>query len=525
MSPSDATPRGFSLRTLLKHSGIYSLVPLLQRAASILLIPILTYALQEDRGQYGALELSDFLILLVPQFIGANLLGGLTRFYFEQENERDRKDLLSSTFVALGIVSWIVAGVALLLRGPVADLVYGQGGVAGAGAEHVDLLVLTLLIIPLSMTARMTVDYLVLLRRPVLTTTIRLVKSLGVIAINIWFVVGLGWGAWGYLLGILIGEAAVTLGFLVYLLSRIGMRFRWEVFRPMLVFSLPLLPMGLLQLGLHQLDRVLIKELIPTALVPGPLQPGETPALVAVGVYGLGYKIGSLIHVAALGSFMQVWQPFLFEMQESPERRALMVRVGTYAMAALAAVYLPVALAGKQIVELLAGAESYEAAFRISPWATVSYLFYAAYAVSQAALLLAKRSMDLMWISAASLVLNVVLNLLLIPRLGISGAALATLGSFVLMAVLGTVAARRATGLCYDVRKVLEVALLAILCVFAARVIDEGQASKALADALPAVGQKAALGAFVLLFLWRRTVDADGRAALRDIVRKRLGRG
>ena len=64
-TPQEAKGEAVGLRKLLKHSGIYSLAPLVQRAASILLIPILTYALREDRGRYGALELSDFLILLI----------------------------------------------------------------------------------------------------------------------------------------------------------------------------------------------------------------------------------------------------------------------------------------------------------------------------------------------------------------------------------------------------------------------------------------------------------------------------
>lgn len=523
-TPQEAKGEAVGLRKLLKHSGIYSLAPLVQRAASILLIPILTYALREDRGRYGALELSDFLILLIPQFIGANLLGGLTRFYFEQKTDRDRRGLISSTFLILGTLAWLVCGLGYAWRYPLADIVYGNGGAAGSGAAQVDLLVLSLLIIPLSMTARMAVDYLVILQRPVATTTLRLGKSFGVIGLNIFFVLGLGLGAWGYLLGILIGEAAVTLGFLLYIVRRIGLSFRWGLFRPMLLFSLPLLPMGLLQMGLHQADRFLIKELIPAGLVPVELQSGETYTLVAVGIYSLGYKIGSMIHVAALGSFIQVWQPWLFSMQESPERRVMMVRVGTYALAALAAIYLPVAVAGRQIVEVLDGSGRFEVAARIAPWATFAYLFYGAYAISQTALLLAKRSMDLMWVSAAALVVNLAANFVLIPRLGLEGAVYATVVSFLVMAALGSLAAARVVGLCFDLRKGCELLLLGFLAVLAARWIDDMQASKQLSDALPAIGSKVLIILVVLAFIWRRSVDADGRAALADIVRKRLGK-
>jgi O-antigen/teichoic acid export membrane protein len=509
-----------SVGRILKHSSIYSLVPLLQQVLALSLVRLYTRELGDS--EWGALTLSELVILLVPQLVGVNLLGGMTRFYFEQKKQRDRNTIISSTFLALTAMSWVVCGIALLARVPLAGLLFGSEGAAAVDPIYVDYWILTLLIIPFSLSARLAVDYMVILEKPGLTTAVRLFKSLGVIGLNIWFLVGLDWGLRGYLAGILIGEAVISTGFTIYLMTRLGMRYSSALFTPMLRFALPLLPVGLLQLGLHQLDRYLVKANVPLGGLDGMLEPGTDEALTWTGIYGLGYKIGSLVHVALLGSFMQVWQPLIFGMKDDRARRETMVRVGTYAMISLAAVYLPVALFGRQLVDLLSGKPFYRLAYEVAPWATISYLFYGAYAISQAALFQAKKSRPLIWINASALALNVALNLYLVPRMGIVGAAIATLCSFLLLAVLGGFSAHKHYGLSFRGSSVLQLFALAMACLGVTRMLDEWMDPVGLTELAQVIAVKAAVALAILYYLWARVLDANGRAGLVRLVRSRL---
>ena len=518
--PPDEAPRA-SVGRILRHSSIYSLVPVLQQLLGLSLVRLYTNQFSDE--EWGAQTLSELIILLVPQLVGVNLLSGMTRFYFDQKEGRDRDAIISSTFIALTLLSWLVCGAALLGRETFAGWLYGSAGGGPANPLYVDYWTLTLLIIPFSLSARLAVDYLVILQHPAQTTILRLGKSLGVIALNIWFVVGFGWGLRGFLAGILIGEIVVSTGFTVFLVARLGLRYRARLFLPMVRFSLPLLPVGLMQLGLHQIDRYLVKANVPLGGLAGLIDAKADEALTWTGIYGLGYKVGSLVHVALLGSFMYVWQPLIFGMKDDRERRETMVRVGTYAMISLAAVYLPVAIFGRQLVDLLAGKPFYRLAYLVAPWATISDLFYGAYAISQAALFQAKQSRPLLWINGSALALNIGLNLLLVPRMGIVGAAIATLSSFVLLAALGGLAAHRHHGLSFRRSSVLQLSALALACLGLTRGIDEWRDPAGFSEFALVICVKAALALAILFYLYRRVLDSSGRAGLQRLLRARLG--
>lgn len=519
-SAASEEARRASVGRILQHSSIYSVVPLLQQLLAVSLVRLYTHVL--GGPGFGALSLSELIILLVPQLVGVNLLSGMARFYFEQKDVRDRNTVVSSSFLVLTLFSWLLCGAALLGRETLAPLYFGSAGESAEAAQYVDYWVLTLLIIPFSLSARMAVDYLVIRERPGLTTAIRLIKSLIVVGLNIWFLVGLEWGLRGYLGALLIGEVAVSLGFTIFLFTRLGMRYSHTLFMPMLRFALPLLPVGLLQLGLHQLDRFLIKTTVPLGGLEGLIEPGESEGLAWTGIYSLGYKLGALVHLALFGSFMQVWQPLIFGMKDEAARRETMVRVGTYAMISLAAVYLPVALFGRHLVDILAGKEAFRLAYVVAPWATVSYFFYGAYSISQAALYQAKKTAPLIWVNALGLAVAVGLCLWLIPLLGIVGAAIATLSSFIVLAIAGGLVAHRHYGLSFRLGSILQLSALALASLALTRVLDEWRDPVGLAELAQVLAVKVLCALAILYYLWRRVLDQNGRAGLTRLLRARL---
>ena len=429
-----------TVRTLLRHSSVYGLVPIVQRVLGIVLIRYYTRKLSTD--EYGILELCELLLLVVPQLVGTNLLGAMTRFFYEHEDPRDRAAVISSTTLVLASVSWTVTALAFLLREPLAAFLFTKSDLARLPDAYVEYFVIALLIVPFSLTTRAGIQYLQIHHLSKASVSVQLAKTLVEIALKLWMLFGLEWGVKGFLLSVLIGEALGTLTVTVAVLAKTGLRVVWRVFAPLVVYTLPLVPVGLCQLGLHQLDRLLLKYLAPDQL----LVAGE-PATVAdswVGIYGLGYKIAFLLHTAVLTSFMQIWQPWVFGMRAGDERSKEMVRIGTWALTTLATIYLAAILFGRQAVDILAGQEGYREAWRVAPLVSLAYLFYGAYSISQVTLFVAKRTWPLFWINLGCLVVNVLANWILIPLYGTVGAALSTVLTFALLAALGTLASRRA---------------------------------------------------------------------------------
>lgn len=424
MSHTPGAPPGAGappLALLLRHSAIYSLVPILQRMIGFLLIPLFTYKL--NPAQWGALQMTDLLVVAIMHAAGVNLLAGMVRFYFDEATERGRAEVITSTIAALSLGSALFASVALYFRDPLAALLFDLNDPALAGDALPRVLSIALSSLPLTLVSEAGFRYLQILQRSGTYTLLRSLKLLLELGLKIWMVVYLEWGVAGFVFSVLVGEFITSMLLSGTILVMLGARVSWARLRPMVIFSLPLIPVGVLQLGLHQVDRVMLRALGPTEL-----------AMSWVGIYGLGYQVGFLVQQMGMGSFMQIWQPALFAVKDARERELLQARVHTYAMVAVACSSGAIMLFGREIIAFLSGQPEYQAAERVLPWVTAGYVFYGLYALGQASLLADKRSLPLMWINAGALLVNVGLDIVLIPRLGYVGPAVATLLTFVLIA-------------------------------------------------------------------------------------------
>jgi O-antigen/teichoic acid export membrane protein len=520
-------PRGESpesVRGLLRHSWIYSLAPLAQRLLSIVLIRLYTKRL--SIGENGVLEIVELLILIVPQLVGINLLGGLTRFYFEHDDPRRRAQVVSSTTIALAASSFVAAGLALLARGSLSELMFSLGdGELADGRDHA--LFLAILIVPFSICTASGLRYLQILKLSRASTAIQLLKTVVEAALKLWMLFGLDMGVSGFLLGILISEVVSAAAFALWMALRLRTGFDWGVFRPLLHFSLPLLPLGLVQLGLHQFGKLVIEHLGPQQRFEGSSNGLDiTVATAWVGVFGPGYKIAFLFHSAVLTPFMQIWQPHVFGLPRE-RRRTELVRLGDWALAALCALYLPAAVFGRQAVDLLSGQPEYRDAWRVTPIVVAAYLCYGSYAISQVALMAEKKTWSLLVVNAAALALGIALGVTLMPHWeehGYTAAALATLGCFAPLALGAEWIAARCGWRSRSAGRSFKLVSLVALALVGAWFVDTNRDPLA-PGALPLVlGVKLGWMALVYALLWRFGLDGEARDGLVRLVRDALAK-
>ncbi|MCK6446941.1 MAG: polysaccharide biosynthesis C-terminal domain-containing protein [Planctomycetes bacterium] len=420
-----ASGSGSALGGLVKHSLVYSLVPLLQRALNLFLVPLFTYAL--NVAQWGASELVDLLIVAATQAAGMNLLAGMTRFYFDYQDEKDRREVISSAVIALGVFSWLVAGACIFFRVELAGWVFETADPLLAHDDLPACLAVALATIPLAMTSEAGFRYLQTEKRSQLYSTLRTIKSLFELVLKIAMVAWLDWGVMGMVASVLVGELVTSCALTGGILARIGPRVSWAKLRPMLVYAAPLVPVGLIQVGLHQVDRVMLRALAPEAL-----------AMTWVGIFGLGYKVGFMVQQMGMGSFMQAWQPSLFAITDRRERARLQAHVDGYALLFVAATSLVPIVFAREVTQLLSGQAAYLDAHRVLPWVAAAYVLYGIYALAQVTLLAEKRTWPLFWLNAGALGLNVALDRWWIPSLGYEGPAIAKLVAFGALALVCT---------------------------------------------------------------------------------------
>lgn len=186
--------------------------------------------------------------------------------------------------------------------------------------------------------------------------------------------------------------------------------------------------------------------------------------LEVTSLYAANYNLAeyfSLIAVAAVWTgvvpaYMQAWE------REGRERTEQLL---SDLLALVLIIGLPIvagaALIGADVVRLLA-TERYVPGAAILPWVLAGMVLNGAMAMTAAGYLIQRRTRSLFLLNLGAAGLNVLGNLLLIPRFGLLGAAYATLLSYAFMFVWASVASRRLVRVRFDLR-LLSAALAATL--------------------------------------------------------------
>ncbi|HEC44044.1 MAG TPA: polysaccharide biosynthesis protein [Bacteroides sp.] len=137
----------------------------------------------------------------------------------------------------------------------------------------------------------------------------------------------------GYVFISNIASSAVTLLMLSGTIFKLKLKFNGELWRKMLVYSLPLLIAGMAGTINEALDRVLLRHLLPDT----------DTALAQLGIYGANYKIAVLMTLF-IQMFRYASEPFYFGQAERENARFLFAEVMKYFIIVALGIFLLVTL-------------------------------------------------------------------------------------------------------------------------------------------------------------------------------------
>lgn len=165
----------------------------------------------------------------------------------------------------------------------------------------------------------------------------------------------------------------------------------------------------------------------------------------ALGLYSAAYNLCTYVQSTFVASVGQAVMPLYIQMwdQKGPEETAAFVArsLRTYILFG-APVIAGLASVGPQLLPSLAS-EKYASAAAILPWVIAGMVLEGANAMLAAGLFIHRKTRHIGAVVFCSATLNLVLNLLLVPRIGIMGAAIATLVSYAVSSCALAFAARR----------------------------------------------------------------------------------
>ncbi len=376
-----------------------------------LLMPLYTAWL--STAEYGTAELITSTANLLIPLACVGIANGIFRFAAERES--DQRAVFSTSVALLAIGS----GVFLLLS-PLLSLI-------GFFRESAWLIVVYVLSANIQAVCA---QYVRAIDRPRLFAVQGILNTALTILFNVLFLVCFDMGVTGYVLSVVVGNL-ITVVFLVVCAKL------WRVFavsavnrklmKDLLIFSLPMVPTTICWLLTDLSDRYMVTYFCGEAVN---------------GIYSAAYKIPTIVTLVS-SIFMQAWQ-FSAVASASDERECQSFYSEVF-RGFLSLIFIGAAglvLLSRLLTELLLN-RAYHEAWEFMPALLCAAALEAVVSFLATVYMVRKKSMHSFCTAIVGTVLNVILNLILIPRMGALGAAIATLASYAAVLIVRLIDAPR----------------------------------------------------------------------------------
>jgi O-antigen/teichoic acid export membrane protein len=420
-----------TMRGLIKSSGIYALSSLASPLVALVLAPFLTRHL--SRADYGALAVLNVFIILASVITQLGIGPAFFRAYnWDFESQRDRFAVLSTSVILLSLVSISVA-IAMMITAPwLAELLLNSASFSSSVR-------IAALVVPLQ---NLTLPGLLWLRaekRATFFSILSIGNLLVTLSANILLVGVLHLGINGSLIATGGGYATVVICTLPVILLRVGLRrslhLRFDVAWNLVFFGMPIVFSAIASWFLNLSDRYLLSHLGSLAQAAG---------------YTVAYTLGGVLTTVILSPFNLAWPPMMYEIAKREEAAHIFQLVFRWFGIVLLFATFALSLLSKGVLDILFPPE-YHAVAPIIPIIALSYMFYGVYLVFTVGVYIRRRTWLIVIFTTFAALVNLGLNIVLIPRHGPIGAAVSTLLAFILLALVAYIANQRIYPLPFEI--------------------------------------------------------------------------
>ncbi len=428
------------LRNLVKSSGIYAVASLIAPLVSLILSPFLTRQLSVT--DYGILAILTTLITLGAGVTQLGLSSAFFRAYsYDYTDPRDRRGVVATTTLLLSLVSIVTLAVAVVGAAPLAGLLIGSRTLGG-------LIVLAALVILLQNLSVPGFAWLRAEDRPFFFSLLSLTNVFVNLAATFLLVGALRAGLAGALIATGSGYAFVIVCTLPVLLGRFGLRLRLDIARGMLAFGTPMILNFVAYWVLQLSDRYLLSIL---------------GALAQTASYSVAYSLGTVLSTVIISPFTLAWPTAMYAIAKRKDAPQVFRLVFRWFGALLLFAAFGFSLAGRQVL-IWFFPPSYASAAPVIPLVAQSIALYGVYQVFMVGANMRRKTwLAAVFMGAAALV-NLLLNLVLIPADGALGAAISTLVAFAALTLLAYIVNQVIYPIPFEMGRFVLAALAGVAC-------------------------------------------------------------
>ncbi|WP_026572831.1 lipopolysaccharide biosynthesis protein [Bacillus sp. UNC438CL73TsuS30] len=385
-------------KKLISNSLIFAVGNLGSKLIVFLLVPLYTYYL--TTSEFGLVDLMITATgLLIPAF-SLSIFDSVLRFVMDKNY--DKQAILINSFVVtfLGVAILIMLYPVLLILFPF--------------DQYISYFYLLLIAQAISTILN---QFIRANGKVKVFAASGIINALLLLILNVTFLVIFHKGITGYLLSLIFSYLGSSLFsfFVGKVFLEINLKkINFQLMKEMLQYSIPLIPNSLMWWIMSLSDRYVITFFL---------------GLSANGLYALANKIPNILSIVS-SIFFQAWQLSAIEESKSKEKSRFYTNVfNAFSITMLLSTSLILAHL-KFIIELFV-ADNYYVAWKYVPFLLLGVVFSSFSGFLGTNYIAAKKTSGVFKTSVIGALINILANIILIPKIGINGAAVGTMLSFV----------------------------------------------------------------------------------------------
>jgi O-antigen/teichoic acid export membrane protein len=420
------------LKRLVKSVAANQLADVVSKFMAVLLLPVYTRYI--NPAGYGVVELLGNGVIFLSIVVRFGIVEAFARFYYSDEDQSRRDALARKAVGFLLIATTITAGAAAGAAVPLSKLLL----------SHRDALTFDIAVLGLWTFTNLELAYWLLRvdERARAYATASVVNVGLTIAASVVLVVVAKLGARGLLLANYGASTVVLFGLWWKLRGRLRSRgtAKSEGLPELLRFGLPTVPAEVSVYALNLVDRYYIYHHRSAALA---------------GVYSIAIKLAGGV-AFVVRAFQYAWPPLAYSIRDDAEAGRLYGLVTTYYVLVCGTVIAGLVLFGRWMLKVLT-THSFYGAYKALPWVALGWALYGLWVVFLVIAGRVKATTRNFPAALSGLVANVVLLVVLVPKLDLAGAGIALCGAYLVMLVVMHVLTRGLFSAQFEWRRLMQI--------------------------------------------------------------------
>lgn len=394
-----------SIKVSFKDSLVYGLGNIAVKVIGFLLIPLYTDPAYFSVNDFGTIAVLDISGLILISLMASGLPQSMMRWYWDKEYSGKQKGIFFMSLSFQLLISILFCLFLLPLSNQLSTVIFSTVDwsrairllIVASGLQAVNNLINTLMRVQ---------------SKSVMFTAANLVKLVVVLFLTIYFIAYRGMGVPGIYLAQVIGNLLFIVLLTGYAVKNSTPFFSLPVFRSMSKYGYPLLLANFASAALTAIDRYSLNSMA---------------LLKAVAIYSMAYKISSVLKLVIADSIKMALTPMVLQKINSPDNKRFYSKSMIYTSFVLMLGIIAVSLFSYEVIKVISKSTEFWRAYMVVPLLALSVFFMNLRETTSYGLLINKKSRIIGMNVVIATVLNIVLNILLIPLWNIFGTAVATL--------------------------------------------------------------------------------------------------